>query len=238
MHVDVAVAGAGLDGGDLRVLHAGADEPGAAARDEDVDEADGPEELGGARVPGVVGHIRNRRGGKARADAGLAAQRGYGEAGVVGRAAALEQARIARAKAQREGVGGHVRARLVDHGDDAEGYRHLLDAQAVRVHVAADDAPERVRLRRDLIHGGGDRANAPLVEHEPIEEPIAHARLAGPRHIAGVGDDDVARAVAQQPGGSADGSRARLRGGGGDVGGGVVGRPGQFKRKSHGNPLS
>ena len=54
--------------------------------------------------------------------------------------------------AEHGGVDGDVRARLVDHADDAERHAHLPHLQAVGQRVAAHDLADRVGQRRDVAH--------------------------------------------------------------------------------------
>ena len=64
MHVDVAVADAGLDGGHGGVAHDRVDQPGSPARDDDVDQAAGLDQVGdaGAVVAGQQLHGVRRAG--------------------------------------------------------------------------------------------------------------------------------------------------------------------------------
>ena len=102
--------------------------------------------------------------------------------------------------------------------------------------MAADDLAEGVGLRGDLIHGVGYGADAGVVEHEPVEEPLAHSRLLGSRHVTPVSRDDRIGVPAKKSGGGADGARADLSGRDGDIRSGGAGGARKFKGKSHGNP--
>ena len=224
MDVDVTVAGAGLDDGDLSALDAGPDERRAAARDEDVHEPRGAEELGGLGVVGVVVDVLERVDGEAGVGEGRAARLDEGKAGLAGRRPALEDAGVPRAEAEAERVGRDVGTRLVDHRHDAERHAYALDAQPVLQGRTAEHAAERVVLARDLVERVGDLVDAALVEHEAVLERLAHA--CGPRapEVERVGGDDVVRCGTDALGGAAQrelahgpgGSREHRRGGSGE----------------------
>ena len=62
--------------------------------------------------------------------------------------AAAQDRGVAGLEAQRAGVGGHVRAALVDDADDAERHAHALDGHAVRPRPAFGDLADRIGQRR------------------------------------------------------------------------------------------
>ena len=84
--------------------------------------------------------------------------RGEHRVGVRGRRGAAQHDRVARLQAQRGGVDRHVRARLVDDGDDAERHAHLAHVEAVGQAPAVDDLADRVGQRGDRAHAVGHRA--------------------------------------------------------------------------------
>ena len=139
----MAVAGARLDHGDLRVLDAVADEAGAAARDEHIHHAAQPHEhIRG----GTIGGLHDAHA-IARETAGL---HSVGEhmrdcdAGVLRQRTAAQDACVARADADARGVRRHVRARLVYHRDQAQRNAHLLKLEPAVDRSALEDPTDRV----------------------------------------------------------------------------------------------
>src|SRR5699024_11252371 len=70
--------------------------------------------------------------------------------GLAGGTGAAQQRDVAGLDGQAEGVDGDVRAGLVDHAHHAERGADLLEVDAVRAGVAADDLSHRVRQADDL----------------------------------------------------------------------------------------
>ena len=97
------------------------------------------------------------------------------------RGGAAQDDRVARLQAQRGGVDRHVRARLVDDGDDAERHAHLAHVEAVGQAVAVDHLADRVGERGDLAdRRGAIAADALLVEAQAVEQRVAELRVARP----------------------------------------------------------
>ena len=67
---------------------------------------------------------------------------------------------------------GHVRARLVDHGHDAERHAHAPHVEAVLEPVAVDRLADRVGQRGDRAHVARDAREALLVELQPVEQAL------------------------------------------------------------------
>ena len=190
--VDVAVARGGVDHrhrGDALQRRL---QPLAAARDDEVDDALLGGQLGQLLAPSA-GHEHDRARGHAGLGRGLRGDRGQHGVGVRRRRRAAQHDRVARLQAQRGGVDGDVRPRLVDDGDDAERDAHLAHVEAVGQALAVDDLADRVGQRRDRAHAVGHRLHARRVEREAVEqrgvEPARAARL----HVARVGLEDLRR---------------------------------------------
>ena len=142
--VHVAVADAGLDDRHRRLLDHRADQPGAAARDEHVDEAAGAHE----HLRGVVALARHElhgvRGqpGRRRPPRGAPRRSPRWSAGRSrSRAAATALPRL---QADAGGVGGHVRAGFVDDPDHPERHPDLAQLEPVGEGRAADHLADRV----------------------------------------------------------------------------------------------
>lgn len=174
VHVDVHVAGTGLDDGHLGVAHHGLDEARAAAGHEQVDMPSRLHERGGAfapvRVHGVdEGRVEMQLGEHVLDD------RERGRVGALGRVAAAQQGRVAGFDAQRHHVHGDIGTRLVDHADHTHRHAHLLQAQTVGGLEAAHDLPHRVGQRGHMAHVLGRGRDARHVEFEPVELARVHA---------------------------------------------------------------
>jgi hypothetical protein len=70
-------------------------------------------------------------------------------------------------------VGGHVRAALEDHADNAQGHRHALDAQAVGALPARQNPTERVRQFNDGLQAGRDTFDASRIERQSVKHGSA-----------------------------------------------------------------
>ena len=133
-------AGAGLDDGHARFVDDGADQPGAAARDEHVDVVARLHEVPRAGATELVDRLH----GLGREPDGVerVAQHVDEHAvGLLGGAAAAQHHGVAALQREHGDVDRHVRAGLVDGADDAERHAHLVDAHSVRQGSAA--APSR-----------------------------------------------------------------------------------------------
>ena len=126
VYVDMADAGAGLDAGHGCVLDAGADQPGPAAGDQQIDQPVRGHQLVGAGVGGVLdeAHRALRQAHPAQTGAqslhdGVAAGPGV--------APAAQDARTARLDGQRGGVARDVGAALVDDGDNTHRHGGFFD---------------------------------------------------------------------------------------------------------------
>ena len=69
---------------------------------------------------------------------------------MLGKAAAAQDAGVARLDAQTGGIGGDVGSRLVNHRDDTEGHAILDHTQAVVELASLEDLPKHFGLGRDL----------------------------------------------------------------------------------------
>ena len=72
----------------------------------------------------------------------------------------------------------------------AQRHPDLAQLQAVGQPRAADDVADRVGQRRDVADGLGDRPDTPLVEREPVEQPLRHPARAPPLEVLRVRRDD------------------------------------------------
>ena len=141
----------------------------AAARDDQVDQALLPGQLG-QRVAPALDEL-DRALGRV-----LGGDRRQHRVGVRRARRAAQHDRVARLQAQRGRVDRDVRPRLVDDGDDAERHALLAHVEPVGQPEALDHLADRVAQRGDVAHLRGDRADARLVEHQPVEQRGATGR--------------------------------------------------------------
>ena len=170
MHVDVAVARARLDHRHKRLAHAALDQACTAARNEHVDNAAELHELASGLAVGGLNH----RHGLAREALGLeriGQQLGDHGTRVIGQRAAAQNAGVAGADADARGVGRHVGARLVDHGDQAQRHTHTGQVHAACEHAVVEHAAHGIGQLGELFQAGGHALDALGRQQQAIEEP-------------------------------------------------------------------
>ena len=104
-------------------------------------------------------------------------------------AAAAQDHRVARLEADTGGVGGDVRARLVDHADDAERHAHAGDLEPRRLTLARRQRPDRIGLCGDAAKARGHARHPRRRQLQAIEQRRREATLAGACQVVGVGRD-------------------------------------------------
>ena len=182
---DVADAGAGLDAGNFGILHTGPDEPGPAARNEQVHKTNGRHQC----VGGGVGGVLDEGDGGFRQTVFLqAAAQGLhdGVGRTPGLPAAAQDADVAALDGEGGGVAGHIGAALVDNGDDAHGHGGLFDDQTIGPLDAFEHSAHRVgqagHFQNAPRHGTDAlRRQGQTVEHHVGDVP------SGGSHVLGVG---------------------------------------------------
>ena len=105
--------------------------------------------------------------------------------------AAAQDHGVAALEGEARGVDGDVGPRLVDHADDAHRHPDLADLQTVGQRRPAHHLSHGVGQSGDVAHRLGDRADPPLVEREPVEQPLGQTVLTAPLEVLGVGGDDL-----------------------------------------------
>ena len=189
MNVHMTIADAGLDGGHHRVAYHRVDQPRSPARNHDIDEAAGLDQMRDAgavvarqQLHGVdIAILDRQRVPKCLHQSGIGPGR---------RRAAAKQHRVARLQRQPEGVDRDVRPALVDDADDTERHPLLAQLKAVGQRAATQHLTDRVRQTRDLTQPRGDAVDAVRVQREPVEHRLRRARRLGDRQILGVGRQD------------------------------------------------
>ena len=106
---------------------------------------------------------------------------------------AAEDAGVPRLQAERTGVGGDVRAALVDDADHPERHDDALDPQPVGAAPLGRDAADGIGKRHHRIDPRGDRIDAPLIETQPLEARPGHMSRARRGHVTLVRREDRAR---------------------------------------------
>ena len=161
----MADAGAGLDAGNLGILHTGPDEPGPAARNEQVHKTNGRHQC----VGGGVGGVLDEGDGGFRQTVFLqAAAQGLhdGVGRTPGLPAAAQDADVATLDGEGGGVAGHIGAALVDNGDDAHGHGGLFDDQTVGPLNALEHSTYRVPCNPQAPE------ELTEVHHRPVHESV------------------------------------------------------------------
>ena len=177
-----------------------ADQAGATARDDQIDEAAGAQQVADARAVGT----RHGLHGVAR-QAGLLGGAGQHldqrDVGVLRRCRPAQQRGVAALEGQAGGVDGDVRTRLVDHRDHPEGHPHLPDLEPVGPVVAAHDLADRIGQRRDVaqpVRHGGHSAG---IEPQPVDQTVRETGVATGGDVAPIGNRERRRSRhrARQP---------------------------------------
>lgn len=86
--------------------------------------------------------------------------------------AAAQHASVARLQANARRVNGHVRTRLIHHGNHAQRNAHARNMHAALDRALFEHAPYRVGQCRQIFQGVRHRGNAAFVEHETVEKPF------------------------------------------------------------------
>ena len=204
MHVDVAVARARLDNRNERLAHAALNQARTATRNEHIDDAAELHELAGGLAVGRLDH----RDGLARETLGLkriGQQLGNHGARVIRQRTAAQDAGVAGADADARGVGRHVGARLIHHGDQAQRHTHAGQVHTALKHAVIEYAAHGIRQLSELLQAGGHALNALGRQQQAVEEPCRGARIARGRHIELVGGNDAIDTIAQRRGHGAHG---------------------------------
>jgi hypothetical protein len=120
-----------------------------------------------------------------------------GEVGLDALGPAAQDHRIARAHAQRGGVGGDVGPALEDHGDHADRRAHPGDVQAVGTGPAGGLHAQRIGDGGHGLDAGGHAFQALGVQHQPLDHRRGQAAGPGLVEVAGVGGQDGGGASAR-----------------------------------------
>ena len=165
VHVDVAIADAGLDGRHMRVADHRVDQACSPARDHHVDQAAGLDQVGDSgavggreQLDGVGGQVLAR---PARHAAPRPARRWIWPP-----TRCPQQRGVAGLERQTERVDGDVGPALVDHPDHAERNPLLTQCEPVGQRVAAQHLTDRVGQPGDLAQPGGDSVDALRVQRQ------------------------------------------------------------------------
>ena len=176
VHIDVAVAGRRVHHRHLRHLLQRLLQPLAPPRDDQIHQVlllASSREL----LVAASGQQRDRRPGRP-ASSSDSCTSATSSAFEVSGARPPQHHRVPALQAERRGVDGHVRPRLVDDPDHADRRPLLRDLQPVRQRPALDDLANRVRQACDLPHAGRHLPYARLVQGQPVEQRLVQALLA------------------------------------------------------------
>ena len=193
VYEEVAHAGAGLNHGNLRVLHHVLYELCAASREHAVNQPDRAQNRVDVAVVGgwLAERDSSRHAVISRVGEPLPDCRK--QRPVRGKRArrAAQQYRVPALVGKAECVHGHVGAALVDDGDHAERHTHLPYRKPAGRVPARRHLADGVALRDDHAHAFHNAVDALCVEHEPFKQRLAHAARAGGVEVGLVRGDDV-----------------------------------------------
>ena len=190
VHIDVAVAGAGLNHRDGGVGHHRADEAGPAAGDEDIHVLVELHQGQGGFPGGVLDEL-DGIGGQAAGAQALPQSGDDGHIGADGFLAAPEDHGVARLDAQGGGVGGDVGAGLINDAHHAQGDAGFLNFQAVGTAVALRHLAHRVIQGGDIENALAHAADAVRGQGEAIQQGGMHPGGLGGGHVLPVGRQDI-----------------------------------------------
>ena len=174
----MADAGAGLDAGYGRVLHAGADQPGAAAGDQQIDQSRCRHQLVRALTAGVLQNPEDRRIASGVGNA-VPERLHDGHGGAVRLLAAAQDADVPALEAERRRIRGDIRAALIDDGDQSKRHLHLLNAHPVRAREVLQHAARMSGQRGDGAHAVGHPLEPLFVQAQPVEHDLRDGAARG-----------------------------------------------------------
>ena len=184
----MADAGAGLDAGDLGVLNAGTDQPGTAARDQQIHIAYSGHQSVGRSVGGVLDQA-DRCLGQTGFFQALPQGCDDGMSTAPCFLAAAQDAGIAALDGKGSGIAGYIGAALVDNGDHAHGHSRLFNDKPVGALHPVQHPAHRVGQGRYLPDALRHGFNARCGQGQTVQHHIADVPL-GRSHILSVGSKD------------------------------------------------
>ena len=120
-------------------------------------------------------------------------------------APAAQQHRIARAQAQRSGIGGDVGTAFVDDPDQPDGNAAAQQFHPRRCGAAGNHLAHRIGQRGNLFDSSGDAFHPAFVQLQPIEQGGGQTARLASGHILRIGGHDRPGSSANRSGGSAQG---------------------------------
>ena len=189
IHVQMTHALVMLDHRHPRMLGDEADQAFAAARDRQIDDVVELQQFD-HRLAAQVVDQGQRSGRYAGIDQRTLQRRGDRSVAADRFGTAAQDHAVAGLQAQRRGVGGDVRPRLVDHRDHAERHAHAFDLDAVGPRFAAGDLADRIGQIGDLAQRVGDARKPLRIKHQPVEHRAADAFCFSRTQIFGIGGED------------------------------------------------
>ena len=111
-----------------------------------------------------------------------------------------QQRRIARAHAQRGGIGSDVGAALIDDPDGADRHADAGKGKPVGPRAPVDHLSDRIGQIGHRRHGIGDSRKPRLVERQPVEHRLAEPAGRARGKVFGIGCEDRWSGLAQRVG--------------------------------------
>ena len=112
--------------------------------------------------------------------------------------AAAQDHGVARFERERAGIGGDVRAALVDHANDAKRHLDALDGHAVRPRPGLSNPADRIGKVAHHVEAFGHRHDALVIQGEPVERGCGQAGGFTGGKILCVGSEDLGFAGADR----------------------------------------
>ena len=196
IHIDMAVALAGLDHRYPGILYYAADEPRAAPGDEHVEIADQAHHFLGGFPGGVLDKL-DAVCGHSCLFGSFPHGEGNGAVGMEGFLPAAQDHGVAGFETQGRGVGGDVGTGFIDDSHHAQRYADLLHLQAVGQYASLDQGSHGILHSGNFLNPFGNVLNAFMIQGQAVEHRRAHAVGSRGLAVERVGGQQIGFAAAQ-----------------------------------------
>ena len=178
----MAIAHARFDHRHGRILHHAANQPRAAARNQQVNIAVHPHQRRRALATGILNQDHAVRI-HARFLKSAPERMRNGRIGANGLASASQYAGVTALKAQRRRIASHIRPRLINHTNHAKGHGAPLQSQAVYQRITIQHPAHGISHGGHLAHAVRHALKPRFVHAQPIQHRLRHTARARRVHI-------------------------------------------------------